>query len=209
MFTVLTNLALGVISTLAAQMIAIAGLPAGSLIIPGHLMFDNTNNTNIEYVGLQQTVKHTAAGYDFLTNGSETGFTLKANGVTQLQTYTTPCSATGGMANYAFCYVPSPFTATGTLTQVSLDCAGTALASIVASGAIVKQTNKTVATTVANIPNFTNKTYGSGSHVAFLTGSTLVNPRDAIRIQEARTSIPTTTNINCNVRTSWYLPKGL
>src|SRR4051794_17719510 len=63
---------------------------------------------------------------DYVQTGTETGSILAVNGVTQQQIAPTRCAlngtATGGLANYDFCRVRSPYTTTGAMTAYGLEC---------------------------------------------------------------------------------------
>ena len=129
--SILTTLALGIAAlsvtgqALFASIVSSSAFVAGSQIITGHqywLPDANTTTANSEYVGTQQTVKHTAGGYDFITNGTQSGIVLKADGLTRYKSYYTTCTATGGLSKYSTCYAPSPFSTTGSLFDVSLEC---------------------------------------------------------------------------------------
>jgi len=178
MFTVLTNLALGVVSTLMAQMMAISGLPVGSLIIPGHLMFDNTNNTNIEYVGLQQVVKHTATGPDYITNGTQSGVMIKDNGNIVFGSYTKNCTGTGGSTGlYDTCFIKPLLSSSGSITRITLMVSASPKVVSIDCG-FTKAARTATGTVFQNFNNFSTST---GSIVVFGTGSIRWNGADNIK----------------------------
>ncbi len=185
-------------NVIGAAALAVFQAVAGSLVVGGHLIFDNTNQTNGVYVEGQQVMQVLASGLNFITNGSQTGVVLKAGGTVVDQKIPVTCSATGGLTKYPTCITASPYTSTGVLTGLSLECGGAAMGNWVMSGAFVKSVTAPSGTTT--IPNFgTRKTVGSGSFTT-MSGSTPLtwNPADLIKISTI-TSIPTTTNFNCTM----------
>lgn len=208
-FSVLTNLALGAITTLGALMMTISGLPSGSLLVTGHLMFDPTNNTNIEYVGTQQVVKHTAAGYDFQTNGSQSGVFLLSDGLLRDGLGRGfPCTSTGGTNGiagyYTTCKVPPLLSTTGSLRGLSLECGNTKVSIVALSGGFIKTaalSNRVLGSSAftSQFPNFNvNKTVGSGGDILNSTGAFKWNPADTIVLQTS-TVIPKTTGVDCRL----------
>ncbi len=183
MFTAIGNIIAGFsVSALAAMMMTITGLPVGSVIIPGNLMFDSSSNTNTEYVGMQQTVKHTAAGYDFQTNGSETGATILADGKSGEVLRNVVCTGSGGTNGvggyYNLCNVK--FYSTGSLIWSKLVCK-TPQASITSvSGGLLKTwtagTSKTLGSQIfAGVQQgqfASNRTVGTGGLTNTILGGT-------------------------------------
>lgn len=194
--TFFTTLALGTITTMVASIMALSSWVSGSAILQGHVFWDNTNVTNSEYVGTQQTVKHTAAGYDFITNGTQTGFVVKADGTTTLQRFPVTCTATGGLTKYPTCITASPYTTTGSLEGLALDCGGIGVGTLTVSGSFVKSRSAVSGSPV--IPNFTRKAIASGALAGYSGSGMTWNPADLLRINTI-TSIPTTTNFNCTM----------
>ncbi len=201
--TFFTNLALGTLTSLMGTIMSLSSWVTGSNIIQGHLYWDNTNVTNSEYVGVQQTVKHTAAGYDFITNGSQSGITLLSDGLTRYKTYSTTCTSTGGItttnAYYDTCYAPAPFSTTGSLMGTSIECAGIKIAAFVASGAFVKM-QKDVASGIVRYPVvIKNSTIASGSLVRTSSGAGISwNPGDKLSVHTTAV-IPKTTGLDCKL----------
>lgn len=185
--------------------IASAAWVVGSVIIPGNVFLlpdANTTTTSKVYVGAQETLNITASGLGFITNGSQTGVTLKDGTTTVLWSRTLACTATGGLAKYPTCYVPNPFGSTGALVNVSHEC-GNVGTNLTMSGGFVTSTTTAVSSAFPTMNDFTA---GTGSFVAFnvraTSGSVLEwKPGEAIKFQTI-TTLPSTSD--CAVHVEAY-----
>lgn len=131
---------------------------------------------------------------DFRPNGTTTGATVQINGVTAWQQIPFTCTSTGGLTKYPTCYIPSPYTTTGAVIDIALDC-GNTLVNMVMSGSFVKSRSAT--TFGRNL--IRNSTVGSGGLLSrsSQTGSQVPwNPVDGIRLTTI-TAAPNTA-VNCS-----------
>lgn len=204
--TILTRLVLGVITVMTGQIMALtsAWVP-GSVQIQGNTFFDTTNNPNPTfYVNTLSSLSLTGAGLRFNANGTMTGITLlDSNSAVGYADHLYPCTSTGGLGGkYPTCVIRSPYTTTGALTSVTLECGGTGL-SLTGSGGFVKSTTAPVLSSFNRMNGITINT--GATVIQTFTGSTVKkwNPADIIKIGTV-TSLPTTTNFNCGARVKSY-----
>src|SRR5438067_1474320 len=95
--TKLLSLLLGIGTVLTGSIIGSSGWLAGSQIIEGNTFYDTTNNATPKvYIGTSQLVGMTAGGFQFTTNGTQSGVVLKDSTTTAFASYTVACTATGG-----------------------------------------------------------------------------------------------------------------
>ncbi len=59
---------------------------------------------------------------NFTPNGTTTGAVIQVNGLTRIQQFPVTCTATGGLSTYSTCAARLPFTTTGGLLGVSMEC---------------------------------------------------------------------------------------
>ncbi len=194
--TFLTTLALGVLTLLTGQITALAAFTQGSLIVAGNMFYDTTNTPNPgTYIGTKLMRTESGVGLNFNTNGTQTGVVLQEAKVTQLAIRDVPCTLTqtiggtgsGGRANYPFCLAKSPFTTTGALTALSLECGGVGTATNTMSGGFVKTSTQAVgALPTKAFTNFLSVASNTGAALrASFTGTSLQlwNPADLIKVQ--------------------------
>lgn len=175
--------------------VASAAWVAGSIIIPGNVILipdANTTTTPSIYVGTKQTYIPRAGGLDFITNGTQSGVVLKTGNVTAYQTFPVACTSTGGLTKYPTCIASSPFSTSGALIDVAVDC-GLTNVNMLMSGSFVKSNSATSfgAAVLKNV------TVGSGSlkNRMSQSGAQLIwNPADKIRITTTTASPNTAAN---------------
>lgn len=117
---------------------------------------------------------------NFTPNGTTTGAVIEVVGVTAFQRFPVPCTSTGGLKKYPTCITASPFSSTGALSDIAIDCGNNGRA-LVMSGAFVKSN---AATTEGQLL-LKNVTVGTGAVRNRLsqTGSEVLwNPADKIRL---------------------------
>lgn len=140
------------------------------------------------------------SGSDTVVNapsGQDIVYTLdgtEVNRVTQVA-----CTATGGLAKYDTCYMPSPLTTTGALKSVSIQCGDVAKA-LPGDLGFVKAANTGTGTA---LPTFDNKSLGTGATFRYSTGTTIIwNPADKLKFgtRTAPTGTLNTTRYNCIMR---------
>lgn len=125
-------------------------------------------------------------------NGTATGVVIQIEGSTAYQRFSVACTATGGLKKYPTCVAASPFTTTGALHDVAIDCGNTNVA-MVMSGAFVKSNAATTEGTVV----LKNVTVGSGAvrNKLSQTGSEILwNPADKIRLSTVTTQPNSASN---------------
>ena len=194
--TFFTALALGTITNTVAAIMALSGWLSGSAIIQGNQFFDSTANTT------PTVYSDTVAVIGLPVAGTNTGVSLKVGGLDRSRWFASTCTSTGGNVAelgtyYDTCLARSPYTSTGILLDLSLECGNTPIA-ITGSGGFVKGPKQNVIAATA-IPIFAQtKVAGSGSKIEYGTGRILWNPADRIKIQ-TRTTIPKTTGIDCKL----------
>lgn len=123
---------------------------------------------------------------DFLPDGNSTGAVLQLNGVTAYQRFAVACTSTGGLTKYPTCVTASPYSTTGALLDVAIDC-GNTLVGMLMSGSFVKSN----AATTFGAAVLRNVTVGSGGIRNRLsqTGSEVLwNPADKIRLHTTTAS---------------------
>lgn len=186
--TFFSALAVGTITALTPVIMALTAWIPGSAILNGNLFFDTTSNsTPAIYLGSSQVMKIT-----------QTGTALISQGISAFQSWFIPCTNTGGLAKYPTCYARSPFTTTGALIHVALEC-GNTNKQLSASGGFVKSSDAPV---LSSFPTIRTVTVGTGSAFAYnarATSGSYVqwNPADAIKVQTV-TSMPA-GGINCGL----------
>lgn len=172
-------------STLAS-IIASAYWVVGSVLIPGNIFLlpdSNTTTTNRIFVGIQETLNITSSGLNFVTNGSQSGVTLKDGGTTAIATKTITCIGSGGNvkvnngAKYDTCISRLPLSSSGVLTAVSLEWAGAPVASVGYDCGIVKGTDSGTGTVLLN--NMASAS-GSTSYVTSTSFSGSLVPKGII-----------------------------
>lgn len=203
----LTRLALGVITIMTGQIMSLTAWIPGSAMIQGNLFVDTTNNaTTSVYSNTLQALtlpSHVNPGVGFITNGDQTGITLLDGAAVGYMNRLYPCTATGGLGGkYATCVVNSPYTTSGALVSVALECGGTAL-SVTGSGGFVKTATAPV---LSSFNRMTGITVNTGATVnQTFTGSTIKIWNNADKIKLALVgSIPNGTNFNCGLRVNSY-----
>lgn len=165
------------------------GVLLGSILASGYMAFFNGG------IQVRDAVNFTNQ------NGTSTGVNLKVAGLTRLQTFSVPVSQTGGNvkvsggAKYDTAYARSPFTTTGTLVGLALECGGVPKPFAYEVGFVKSRLAGTGSRVHANLDN---KTAASGSLAVFLTGATLWNPADAIKLGTL-TSVPVTSANDCKL----------
>lgn len=209
MISILTALAL-VASSLSfagqilySQITQNTAFVAGSQVISGNTFYlpdSSTTTANSEYVGIQQTVKHTAAGYDFITNGSQSGVVLKDNGTVTLATRIVTCTATGGNvkvgagaaagAKYDTCLMPPLLTTTGAITRIDLMVSSSEVAAGIDCGFV----KGAVSGTGTSFQNIGNVATGTGLTFTFGSGSLQWNTADYIKCGTLTTLGPSGTS---------------
>ncbi len=184
----------------------------GSALISGNMFWlpdSSTTTTNTEYVGLTPIVQHLTSGYNFLTNGTQSGVSLQIDGLSRSTLGRGfPCTSTGGTNGlggyYSTCVVPAPYSSTGAVTAISLECGGTKVSIAALSGGFLKTAsvaNRTAGSAVFTLqpPIFNiNKTVGTGAMQRYGSGQILWNPKDSFLLQTS-TVIPKTTGVDCKV----------
>jgi len=206
--TFFTSLALGLLTILTSTITNSTAWIAGSQIIQGNQFWDNTNNTNTEYVGTTPLVQHKATGYNYLTNGYQSGSVLYVDGVERDQKFYNPCTSTGGTNGvsgyYNTCSIQQ--TATGSYRSISLECAKTQLSIAALSGGYLKawtaNAPKLVGSSIftLQLPKFSvNNTIGTGGIILYSgTGGRVVPPNEKFMVQTS-TVIPKTTGVDCKL----------
>ncbi len=178
-FTFLTNLVVGALTSGVSAILAMSGVPVGSLITGGNLYFDTTNNASPAiYVGTKQVMGVSAGGLNFTTNGTASGVVLKDNGIVAFASRTVNCVGTGGLTGvYDTCLIPPLLTTTGSITRLSLMVS----ASPVSVGIDCGFTKAVHTSTGTVFTNFNNVSTGSGSIANFGTGAIRWNSADFIK----------------------------
>lgn len=116
-------------------------------------------------------------------NGTSTGAVVQVNGVTEIQAYTVPCTATGGNvkvnngAKYDTCIMPPILTTTGAIKEVSLHTPTSPNALPMDCGFVKGRVSGT-GSAFQNLGNFST---ASGSIYRFATGSLRWNSADYIK----------------------------
>lgn len=178
--TFLLNLALGGITVLTQTIMALTGWVNGSMIVSGNFFWDNTNNTNTEYVGAQQLVQHKAGGYNFLTNGTQSGVVLQDAGVTSVASRIVSCVGTGGLlaTSYDTCLIPPLLTTSGTIVRLTLMTSYQPVSTPIDCGFVKSRRSATGST----FTNFNSVSGTGGSLTAFFgTGAIRWNGADFIK----------------------------
>ncbi len=178
-FTFVTNMVIGLLSTGVSAILALTGIPAGSLVLGGHMFFDTTNNANPAiYVGTQQVLNPTAGGLSFPSNGTQSGVVLKTAGLERYQTFPTTCIGTGGLTGvYNTCAASSPYSSTGTLLGVSIEC-GNWMVSQVGDVSFKKTVH---GGTGASLTNLVNVTVATGANITSMLAQPVSwNPTDTL-----------------------------
>ncbi len=179
----LSSLSSAGLSTLGS-IVASASWVVGSIIVPGNVFLlpdSNTTTTSKVFVGAQETLNITASGLNFVTNGSQSGVTLKDNGTVRYASHTVTCTATGGLAKYDTCISPqfSKFgIGSGVLVaEMSSLEIGNSPISVGIDCGVVKATSTASGSSLVN-----NYQTATGSIVRFTTGATVVvNGADYIK----------------------------
>ncbi len=209
----LTSLFLGVVTIISGYITGSANWVAGSLGIQGNIFFDNTSVTNTEYVGTTPVYQHLVTGLSAVQNGYQTGSTVAVGGAVQQKITPGTCAfgtggtASGGLANYDFCRARSPFTTTGTIFTLGLEC-GNVPRPFTLSGSFVKAISTNISANPGQrvfqqfgrgadptVPTVT--TVGTGARIYAFTGAIMWNPADILKI-EARSATWNTGN-NCSL----------
>lgn len=119
---------------------------------------------------------------------------------TPFKAYSPPdtCTATGGVATYDVCLLDSPLTTTGALRGLALEC-GNVAKPLQIDASFVKAANSATGTT---LPNFNDRTAGTGAWVYNYTGSLLWNPADKIKVGSltSPTGTLSTSRYDCQIR---------
>lgn len=134
---------------------------------------------------------------------TQSGVELKSQGITATKSWFVPCSNSGGLAKYPTCYARSPFTTTGALVQVSIECGNTNKV-LSQSGGFVKAPTSPVLNafpTLRTVSTGTNATLTFNARAT--SGSyTTWNPADSIKVQTL-TTMPVVP-INCGLHIEAY-----
>lgn len=149
-----------------------------------------------------QYLSYTGAGLAFRKSGISTGATLLAMPATQSGVTTTAdshplvtfkawhtlCSGSGGLAKYPYCLVEQPFTTTGAITKLELQC-GNTNKTLLMSGGLVKSSTQGVGVFTGGLIRLNDITVGTGSVApASLSGGLILwNTADLIKFQTITT----------------------
>lgn len=188
---------------------------AHSAIFGGNQIIDSSNNTNPRVqvydstnVALIDTIAYAITGttlyrpLNFVTNGTQSGITLKDSGLTGVFVHDYPCTNSGGLAKYQGpCVINSPFATTGALKLAALVCGGVNK-TLSMSGGFVKTAASPVTSALSNLRTIS---VGSGAGLQSVnTGATLRdwNPADKIKFQTV-TPMPA-GGIDCKVHVEAY-----
>jgi hypothetical protein len=129
-------------------------------------------------------------------SGQDIVYQLAGTEVSRLTTIA--CTATGGLAAYDVCYMPSPLTTTGSIHSISVQCGSVALA-LPSDVSFVKAAHAGTGTSLRQLDNIT---LGTGAYFGFGTGNILWNPADKIKLATATTPTGTlsTARYDCVMR---------
>lgn len=120
---------------------------------------------------------------NFTPNGTTSGAVIQVNGVTEIQAYTVPCTATGGNvkvsggAKYDTCIIPPILSSTGAVKELSL-MVGNSPNALPFDCGFVKGRVSGTGTAFTNLGNVST---GTGLTFRFATGSLRWNSADYIK----------------------------
>lgn len=179
--TFFTNLALGSITVMVAQIITLATWITGSVIIPGNIFLDTTNNATPDILLNQQAaITFQADGDvefgsgDLVFNSTRnTAMCTKTSGGNFIECYQEDVfTGTGGGFGTASYYnvasIEQPYVASGAITRVGIDCDGQPVTANVSVGL--------VAATTSSGTDFINKYSVSSGATKYWTGSGATKP---------------------------------
>jgi len=170
--TFFSSLALGTITATVAAIMALTSWVNGSAILQGNLFFDTTTNTSPA---------------------------IYVNTLARAGTFPVTCTATGGLTGvYETCSTVSPFTTTGTLLGVGLECGNVARA-LQGDVSFKKSAGSATGTALTNLDGVT---LGTGSNVfSQLAVGVSWNPADLLTFSTRATPTGTlnTTRYNCQM----------
>ena len=182
--TFFSTLALGTITNTVASIIALATWISGSAILQGNLFFDTTNNTTPKtYVNTVVVQEYTQSGVTLLSGGLERGRVTYGN-----------CTATGGLTTYSTCIVNHPFSTSGSLLAVGLECSETGVAAQLTGDVSFKLT--ATSSSGAPLTNLDAIVAGTGSlEVSQFATEVVWNPAEILTY----TTLVTPDTVNCKL----------
>lgn len=140
---------------------------------------------------------------NFTPDGTSSGVVIQVNGVTEIQAYTVPCTATGGNvkvsggAKYDTCIIPPILSSTGAIKEISLMVGNSPNALPIDCG-FVKGRLSGTGTAFQNLGNTSTAT---GGIIRFSTGSLRWNSADYIKCGTLTTP---NTAFSANLRVEFY-----
>lgn len=182
--TFFTTLALGTITTMVATIMGLSSWVTGSAILQGNLFFDSTNNSTPKiFVDDDETLNLTAGGLGFITNGSQSGVTLKNGTVVAIASRTIDCTGTGGLTGlYDTCRMISPLSTTGAISRISLMVSASPSGTLGIDCGFTKTIKTATGTVFNNLNNIQSATGSIASHIAGSGGVAYRwNPADSIK----------------------------